>query len=198
MLTRKTLRLLNGAAPEGLLLRREELSLHQQALSVLEQAHEQAQALRDEAQAQAEAELAAARRQWEAQFWQQAQGLLDEWQQQREAEQAQLVTLAGNVLNEALQQILDEVDDAQRFHALLKQLLRQHPRQQQATLYCAPAQEEAISGWLAAQPPLAWTLCGDHALAADSLRLVTAQGELLIDWPTLRQQLLPALSEACA
>jgi len=191
----KTLRQLNGIAPEGTILRREEIARQEEAASIIALAHEQAQAIREEARAAAQAEYDTQRLEWEAAFWQQAQRLLDDWQQQRAAEEAQLVIVAGKVLNEALQQILDEVDDERRFHALLKQLLRLYPRQQQATLYCASAQEMAVSGWLAGQPLLSWTLCADPELAADRLRLVTTQGELLIDWRTLCQQLVPALAE---
>lgn len=191
----KTLHQLDGCAPPGNILRREEIAQQQQAVSIIEQAHEQAHLIREQARAEAQAEMEACRREWEATFWQQAQTLLADWQQQREAEEAQLVILAGKVLNEALQQLLDEVDDERRFHALLKQLLRHYPRQQQATLYCASAQEQAISRWLADQPQLSWTLCADPALAPDHLRLTTGQGELLVNWQTLRQQLAPALVE---
>lgn len=194
----KTLRLLNGITPQGTLLRGEEIDCQQQAVSIIEMAHEQAQAIREEAQAAAQAELIDRRREWEAAFWQQAQTLLDGWQQQREADEAQLVLMAGKVLNEALQHLLDEVDDERRFHALLKQLLRHYPRQQQATLYCASEKEQALSRWLAGQPQFSWTLCADPALAPDALRLVTGQGELLVDWGTLRQHLTPAAAEESA
>ncbi|MGP3591671.1 type III secretion system stator protein SctL [Vagococcus sp. WN89Y] len=191
MWTLKTLRQLNAIAPQGNILRREEIALSTQAVSIIELAHEQAEAIREQARAEAAAEAQTLKREWEADFWQQAQTLLTEWQQQREEDEAQLVILAGNVLNEALQQLLDDVDDARRFHALLKQLLRLYPRQQPATLWCASEQEQAVSGWLAAEPQLCWTLCPDPALAKDSVRLVTGQGELIVNWDTLRQQLLP-------
>lgn len=194
----KTLRQLNGSAPEGTLLKGEEIARQQQAVSIIEQAYEQAHIIREEARAAAQAEMQTLRREWEATFWQQAQTLLSDWQQQRDADEAQLVQLAGNVVNEALHQLLDEVDDARRFHALIKQLLRHYPRQQQATLYCASAQEPTVSNWLNRQGQLSWTLCADPALAPDKLRLVTGQGELLVDWHTLREQLIPEPARASA
>ena len=191
----KRLRLPDGSAPEGNLLRREELALRLEAAAIIELAHQQAQTIREQARAEAQAEREACQREWEASFWQQAQTLLAGWQQQRTDEETQLVVLAGKVVNKALQQLLDEVDDERRFHALLKQLLRHYPRQQQATLYCASGQELEINGWLAAQPQLCWTLCADPVLEPDRLRLITDAGELMVDWRTLRQQLAPALAE---
>ena len=191
----KSLRLPDGSAPAGNLLRREEIALGLEAAAIIELAHKEAQTIREQARAEAQAEREACQREWEAAFWQQAQTLLTDWQQQRAAEEAQLVVLAGKIVNEALQHLLDEVDDERRFHALLKQLLRHHPRQQQAMLYCASLQEQEIHGWLAAQPQLSWPLCADPMLAPDHLRLITDAGELMVDWQTLRQQLAPAPAE---
>lgn len=191
----KRLSLAEGSAPGGNLLRREEIALGLEAASIIELAHKEAQTIREQVRAEAQAEREACQREWEAAFWQQAQALLTDWQQQRTAEEAQLVVLAGKIVNEALQHLLDEVDDERRFHALLKQLLHHYPRQQQATLYCASLQEQEINGWLAAQPQLSWTLCADPALESDHLRLITDAGELMVDWQTLRQQLAPSLAE---
>lgn len=191
----KSLHLQGGSAPPGNVLRREEIALRLEAASIIELAHKQAQTIREQARAEAQAERAACQREWESLFWQQAQTLFADWQEQRAAEETQLVLLAGKVLNEALQHLLDEVDDERRFHALLRQLLRRYPRQQQATLYCASGQEQEINGWLAAQSQLRWTLCADPALEPDRLRLITDAGELMVDWRTLCQQLAPALAE---
>jgi len=191
----KSLHLQGGSAPPGNVLRREEIALRLEAASIIELAHKQAQTIREQARAEAQAERAASQREWEARFWQQAQTLFADWQEQRAAEETQLVLLAGKVLNEALQHLLDEVDDERRFHALLRQLLRHYPRQQQATLYCASGQEQEINGWLVAQPQLRWTLCADPALEPDRLRLITDAGELMVNWRTLYQQLAPALAQ---
>jgi len=191
----KSLHLQGGSAPPGNVLRREEIALRLEAASIIELAHKQTQTIREQARAEAQAERAACQREWESLFWQQAQTLFADWQEQRTAEETQLVLLAGKVLNEALQHLLDEVDDERRFHALLRQLLRHYPRQQPATLYCASGQEQEINGWLAAQSQLRWTLCVDPALEPDRLRLITDAGELMVDWRTLCQQLAPALAE---
>lgn len=194
----KTLHLQGGSVPPGNVLRREEIALGLEAASIIELAHKQAQTIREQARAEAQAERAASQREWEARFWQQAQTLFADWYEQRATEETQLVLLAGKVLNEALQQLLDEVDDERRFHALLRQLLRHYPRQQQATLYCASGQEQEINGWLIAQPQLSWTLCADPELEPDRLRLITEAGELMVDWRTLCQQIAPALAEESA
>ncbi|MGV7093289.1 type III secretion system stator protein SctL [Siccibacter turicensis] len=184
----KPIALLGGAVPDGPVLPREVLADHRAAQQILAAAHEQAAAILEAAREQAEHELATQRLSYEAQFWQQADEVLAGWQAQRQQEEAQLVTLADRLLNDALHQLLGDVPRESRFHALLHQLLRHHPRQQQATLYCAQSQEQALSDWLAEQPQLEWTLCGDPALEADALRLVTDRGELYIAWSTLREQ----------
>lgn len=111
----KSLRLPDGSAPAGNLLRREEIALGLEAAAIIELAHKDAQTIREQARAEAQAEREACQREWEAAFWQQAQTLLTDWQQQRAAEEAQLVVLAGKIVNEALQHLLDEVDDERRF-----------------------------------------------------------------------------------
>ncbi|KAF6662715.1 type III secretion system stator protein SctL [Enterobacteriaceae bacterium EKM102V] len=194
----KSLSLPEGCPASGTLLRREALALGLEATAIIRQAHQQAQAIREQARAEAQAEKEASQREWEALFWQQAQTLLTDWQHQRTAEEAQLVVLAGKVVNEALQQLLDEVDDERRFQVLIRQLLRHSPRQQQATLYCASGQVQQIADWLATQPSLRWTLYADPALEPDRLRLITDTGELVVDWRTLHQQLAPALAEESA
>lgn len=182
--------LLNGSAPQGNLLRAHEIEHHQQAEEILAQARQQADEILAAAHQQAEQQIAEQRLQCEAQFWQQADELLSGWQQQRQQDRQQLVTLAAQLLGQAMEQLLADFSDQQRFQALLRQLMRQHPRRQQATLFCAAAQLESVEAWLAAQPALCWQLSSDEQLSADQLRLVTEQGELQIDWSSLCQQLV--------
>ncbi|KOC91378.1 type III secretion system stator protein SctL [Winslowiella iniecta] len=192
MWTLRKITLLNGNEPPALLLRAEQIVRHQQAEAILAAAQQQAQQILAAAQQQAEQTIAQQREQCENQFWQQAETVFSDWQQQREQDEQQLVTLAGQLLNQAMGQLLHDFTPEQRFRALLQQLLRQHPRQQQATLYCNGRQREAIETWLAQQPQLSWQLSSDEQLTADQLRLVTGQGELHIGWSSLCQQLAPA------
>ncbi|MBP2169583.1 type III secretion protein L [Erwinia toletana] len=181
--------LLNGEPATGNLLRAQEIATHQQAEAILAQAQQQAQEIVAAAQQQAAQHIAEQREQCEARFWQQADQMFSDWQQQRQQDQQQLVPLAEQLLSQAISQVLDDFTPQQRFRALLQQLLRQHSRQQQATLWCASAQQDEISSWLAQQPQLAWQLSFDEQLPVDQLRLVTEQGELQIGWAALCQQL---------
>lgn len=181
--------LLDGAAPQGELLRAEQLQMQQQAAEVLAQAQQRAEKIIAAAQQQADEHIAEQRLQWEAQFWQQADTLLSGWHQQRQQDEQQLVSLATQLLNQAMTQLLGEFSDEQRFHALLQQLLRQHSRQQQATLWCASSHYATVSAWLAQQSQLAWQLSSDEQLPDDQLRLVTEHGELQVSWSMLCQQL---------
>ncbi|MCU5773688.1 type III secretion system stator protein SctL [Erwiniaceae bacterium BAC15a-03b] len=185
----KKISLLNGEQATGNLLRAEEIATHQQAEMILAEAQQQAQEILAAAQQQAEQHIAEQREQCEAQFWQQADELFSSWQQQRQQDEQQLVTLAEQLLTQAITQVLDDFTPQQRFRALLQQLLRQHARQQQATLWCATAQQQEVSAWLAQQPQLEWQLSFDEQLPVDQLRLVTDQGELQIGWAALCQQL---------
>ncbi len=181
--------LLDGAPPQGELLRAEQLQMQQQAAEVLAQAQQRAEKIIAAAQQQANEHIAEQRLQWEAQFWQQADTLLSGWHQQRQQDEQQLVSLATQLLNQAMTQLLGEFSDEQRCHALLQQLLHQHSRQQQATLWCASCHYATVSAWLAQQSQLAWQLSSDDQLPQEQLRLVTEHGELQVSWSTLCQQL---------
>ena len=102
----KPIALLDGAVPDGPVLPREVLADHRAAQQILAAAHEQAAAILEAAREQAEHELATQRLSYEAQFWQQADEVLTGWQAQRQQEEAQLVTLADRLLNDALHQLL--------------------------------------------------------------------------------------------
>lgn len=189
--------LLDDCDIRGNVLRAEHIVDHQHAQDIIAVAQQQANNMLLAAEQQAQQEMEQHLQEYQAQFWQQANILLEGWQQQRQQEQQQLVTLAEQLLNQTMRQLLGDFTSEQRFSALLQQLLKQHSHQQQATLYCASVQQQAIAEWLAQQPQLVWQLNSDKQLFPDQLRLVTQQGELHVDWPTMYQQLtsLPAIIE---
>lgn len=164
--------------PQQALLSREALAQQQQAQQIIMAAEQQAQA-----------ESAALLEQEQTQFWQQAQTLFDDWHQQRETQQQQVVTLASQLLAQALAHCLAEVPPTERLQALLTQLMNRSPSETQATLYCAPCQQSPLAAWLSARPALRWQLTPDEQLERDALRLVTAQGELHISWQALCESL---------
>ncbi|YCH31141.1 type III secretion system stator protein SctL [Erwinia sp. D4-22] len=178
--------------PQQALLSREALVQQQQAQQIIMAAEQRAQMLLDDAHQQAQqilqqaqAESTALLEQEQTQFWQQAQTLFDDWHEQRETQQQQLVTLAGELLAQALTHCLAEVPPTERLQALLTQLMNHAPSETQATLYCSPCQQSPLAAWLSAHPALRWQLTPDEQLERDVLRLVTAQGELHISWQAL-------------
>lgn len=187
----KTITLLNGSEPPGKLLRAAEMDCHQQGKAIIANAQQQAEAILTQAHQQAEHYLTQQRNEQETRFWQQAGVLFTDWQQQQELQEQQLVSLAEQLLSQAMRQLLEDFTPEQRYRTLLQQLLRQHPRQQQATLYCSGTQQEDIAACLSQQSHLVWQLSSDEQLTTDQLRLVTEQGELLVDWKSLSQQLIP-------
>lgn len=189
MLTRKTITLLNPGADLAPVIAQAQLLIQQQGQDVLQQARERAQALLEEAERQAEARLLCAQQGVERAFWHQAEPLLLSWQQQYQQLEAQVLEVMESVMTQALGQLLTEVPEPQRLAALLRQLLRAKTRDEQGSLCCHPAQQEAIADWLHGHPHLSWQLQPDESLAADSLKLVTAHGELHLDWQQAVHQL---------
>ncbi|MBV4368607.1 type III secretion system stator protein SctL [Erwinia phyllosphaerae] len=183
----------------GPLLTKEDLALHQQALTVLQAAEQQAQRKLAEAEQQAQAMLAEAQTRCDAAIAQQQQAFLlqaDElfadWQRQQEQWQLALIPKAEALLVQAMSQLLAEQPASLQLAAMLQQLLKAQSRQAAATLYCAPESMAQVASWLTQHPQLDWQLISDASLASDSLRLATENGELSLDWPQLCAALIPS------
>ncbi|ATO33349.1 hypothetical protein DZA65_02367 [Dickeya dianthicola] len=192
MLTRRCLKLVAGTdVQEAELIRVEQLQQHQRGLAVMADARQQADALLDEARRQAHEAIAIATGQAERQFWQQADELLRGWQQEREQMESWLVAQCGQLLTDAMTRILKTVPDAERYPALLRQLLRTQGGEGRGTLYCHPERQAEVAAWLTEHSHLGWRLVSDDALAHDTLKLLTAQGVMTLSWQRAVEQLLP-------
>lgn len=191
MLTRKRIVLLNGDADLAPIISREQLKEHQQAQNILAQAERKAQMILDDADQQRQAQWMASRQQAELAFWQQADPVLAAWQQQYQRLEAQVVEVMDAVLVQALEQLVGEVPEPARLTALLRQLLRVKSADELGDLYCHPLQHEQIATWLEQRPHLAWQLYVDEALPTTCLKLLTAHGELHLDWQQAVQRLNP-------
>lgn len=187
----RKINLLEGCDSPGSLLLAEEIESYHQAEAILAEAQQQANEILASARQEADEYIAEQRRSCEGLFWQQAEVVMGDWQQQREQEASQLTSLAEKLLSQAMKQLLSDFSPEQRFSALLQQLLRQHSRQKQATLYCATHQQTDISEWLKQQAWFEWQLRGDDSLEEGQLKLVTESGELFISWDAICQQMLP-------
>lgn len=195
MLTRKRITLLNGEADLAPVITQAELAMQQQAGDILQQAQRQAGQILAAAGQEAEAVKLRAQQRAEQDFWQQADGLLVHWQQQQQQIESEILPVMDSVLTQTLEQLLTDVAEPQRLNALLRQLVREKLQLPQASLCCHPAQQQPIAAWLDAHPHLDWQLQPDETLPADSLKLVTAQGELCLDWQQAVSQLLPPQPE---
>ncbi|MBX9447455.1 type III secretion system stator protein SctL [Dickeya chrysanthemi] len=192
MLTRRRLKLVAGTdVQEAELIRIEQLQQHQRGLAVIEEARQQADVLLDEARRQAHESIAVATGQAEQQFWRQADEILRGWQQEREQMESWLVSQCSQLLNDAMTQLLKTVPDAERYPALLRQLLRTQGGEGSGTLYCHPERQADVSAWLTEHSHLGWKLSNDDALAQDTLKLITAQGVMTLSWQRAVEQLLP-------
>ncbi len=192
MLTRKRITLLNGAADLAPTIAQAQLDIQQQGADILQQAQRQAAQILAAARQEAEACKRRAQQRAEEDFWQRADGLLAHWQQQQQQAESEILPVMNSVLAQALGQLLTDVPDARRRDALLRQLLREKRPDEQATLCCHPSQQQPIAAWLETCSHLRWQLQPDETLPVDGLKLVTAQGELHLDWQlAVRQLLLP-------
>lgn len=187
---------------ESLVLTREAVAEHQQALTVMQLAERQAQQRLEQANREAEQLLAEAQlrigealktqaEQQQHDFAQQAQQLFTQWQEQEQQWQQALIPRAEALLSQAMIELLDQQPEAARLQATLAQLLKAQGRQAAATLICAPAYLPVVEAWLAERPQLVWEISADAALAPDQLILTTGQGELHLSWSRICETLLP-------
>ncbi|CAH6373991.1 type III secretion system stator protein SctL [Pantoea agglomerans] len=191
MLTRKKIALLNGADDLTPVISQSVLTFQQQGENILRQAQQQAEQILAAAEEAAEACKLRAQARAEEDFWHQADILLAHWQHQQRQSESEILVIMDSVLTLALKQLLTEIPETQRLNALLRQLLRDKMQAEQASLCCHPSQQQPIGDWLATHTHLNWQLQPDETLAVDDLKLVTAQGELHLDWQQAVRQLLP-------
>lgn len=189
MLTAKQISLLQGVDDLAMVIDRQQLQRQQQAADVLAQAQQQAAALLEQARQQCAALQLEARQQAEQRFWQQADEILQAWRRHYQQLEEQVTDVMTTVVTQALAQLLTEAAEPERITALLRQLLRAKSVEEQGTLYCHPPQQSQIAQWLQQHPQLAWRLTPEASRPGDSLRLVTSQGELHLDWQQAVQQL---------
>lgn len=191
MLTSKKIALLNGADDLTPVISQPMLIFQQQGEEILRQAQQQAEQILAAAEEEAEACKLRAQERAEQDFWHQADILFTNWQHQQRQSESDILVMMDSVLTLALTQLLTEIPETQRLNALLRQLLRDKMQPEQAILCCHPSQQQPIGDWLATHTHLNWQLQPDETLAVDDLKLVTAQGELHLDWQQAVRQLLP-------
>ncbi|MGM3175392.1 type III secretion system stator protein SctL [Dickeya lacustris] len=192
MLTKRRLTLVAGTdIDDSPVISAGQLQQHQQGLAVIDVAHQQANALLEQARQQAQEAIAHATSQAEQQFWHQANDILQGWQQEREQMETWMVSQCGQLLNEAMLQLLTTLPDAERYPALLRQLLRTQGGGGHGRLYCHPEKQSDVSAWLSEHNHLGWVLSGDESLAHDTLKLMTPQGVMTLSWQQAVASLLP-------
>lgn len=167
-------------------------AVQQQAEQILQQAQFQAQQVIEQAHYDAQQQVSDLLANSEAEFLSHAENLFAGWQAQQIEQEAMIVQRASELLNQVMTRLLEDTSPAQQMNALLRQLLQAQPRGQQATLWCHPANKEAIASWLETRPHLTWERQFDESLEADQLLLETPSGELRIGWQALKTQLLRA------
>ncbi|MDO7895772.1 type III secretion system stator protein SctL [Pseudomonas citrulli] len=181
MLARRTLEL--RPEGQGLLqpyIARETLVDCARAQRVIEHAREQAAQLLEQASEVAEAKVLKA----QAQFWAKADALLATWEAQRQAMWEQIEASAARLVNEALQTLLDEVPEAARIDALVRQLAHRQRDPADATLRCHPDDLASLTRSLDGADPRPWTPVADAGMDRHQVKLQTPGGTFLLDWPS--------------
>ncbi|OSN02629.1 MULTISPECIES: type III secretion system stator protein SctL [Lonsdalea] len=193
MLTRKQLKLVTGTETrEETVIKADRLQQHQRGLEVIETAERQAEDLLAEAESRARVEAGRTVHQAEARFLRQADDILRGWQQERALMEAFVAEQAGQVLSDAMRQLVQEIPDEQRTSALLRQLLRNQSGEGRGVLYCHPEQQPQVEIWLNDHAHLGWQLAIDDVLDKDELQLMTPQGVMNLSWRRAVEQLVPA------
>jgi len=186
---------------EGVMLPAAAIQQQQQASALLEQtqahcdellreAENQAAQILHQASLEAEQQIAQQRATAEQAFWQQTQRLFDDWHHARQQQDNQLLTRAQHLVTAAFSQLLAELPDNEKIHALLSQLLQASDRRNEATLFYHPQHEASLRHWFTVNPHLPWALRADEQQIPETLLLQTSQGEFTISWDSLQQRLL--------
>lgn len=163
-----------------------------QAQCVLAHARVMAEELLSTAQTESDTRLEVAHHT----FWKRANAQLKRWQSEHQTQCKEMESNATAVVNQALQQLLDDVPPQARIAALLKQLLRTQCPPLDATLRCHPHAHAHIREWLNTQTDTVWQLQIDERLDTQALVLATALGDFCIDWrSTTGLLLLPEATE---
>lgn len=187
MLARRKIELQPNASglPHALITRQTLIDCGQ-AHALLERTQQMADELLNKAQQASGIRLEQAQRE----FWQQANAQLEHWQREHRTMLDALESCATQLVNQALRHLLDDIPQHTQIDALLKQLLRAQCPPLSATLRCHPQAHETIRQWLSSQANSLWQLQSDEHLDAQALVLVTAQGDLRLDWPAAVESLL--------
>ncbi|WP_350239051.1 type III secretion system stator protein SctL [Pectobacterium colocasium] len=192
MLMTKTFVTLPGASrDETVIIPAERVAAHRHSRTLWEEANAQAETIVAQAHERAKTLCTQAVEEAEAAFWQQANTLLQGIRQDRTHLEKIVITQAGQLLCEALAQLLDKTPAPSRHHALLRQLLKQQQGESRGTLYCHPTQLADVQNWLEAHAHLEWRLASDEALESDAMKLITAHGVMSLSWRQATTQLIP-------
>ncbi|EHD21261.1 MULTISPECIES: type III secretion system stator protein SctL [Brenneria] len=192
MLTTKTFATLPGASrDDAVIIPAERVAAHRRCRTLWEEANVQADTIVAQAHEHARTLCEQAVENAEATFWQQANALLQGIRQDREHLEQTMVTQAGQLLRDALAHLLDKTPAPSRYHALLRQLLKQQQGEIRGTLYCHPAQLTDVQHWLDGHPHLEWRLASDEMLDNDAMKLITAHGVMSLSWRRAAQLLIP-------
>jgi len=173
------------------LLRREVLQQSLLAEELLDDARAQAQGILDTAQADAQALRQRCEEQARAEVWKHAQALLDDLRQQQQQTQATVIEAAQDLVQQALQIVLDEVPDSRKVSAVLRQLTSASANTESALIYCHPDQLALLAHSLEEQGLEGWALRGDPNLALDAISLRTEHGDFSLSWSALQRHLWP-------
>ncbi|MDY7564680.1 type III secretion system stator protein SctL [Pseudomonas sp. RTC3] len=188
MLVKRRLSLGSAAVLAEPIVRREDLADTQLASEVLDTARFQADQLLAQVQEHAQGLLDQAL----AEFWDTANGFLQSLEEQRVASQRDALASAEELLNLALERLLDETSLVERIRALARNLAASQVVETAGTLSCHPKILEPLGEWLAdSRFADHWQLKGDTSMPPDALRLSHANGAFDIDWRSLRRGLLP-------
>lgn len=192
MLTTKTfVTLPGGSRDETVIIPAERVAAHRRSRTLWEEANAQAETIVAEAHDRARTLCSQAVEAAEAEFWQQANVLLQGMQHDRMHLEKTMVTQMGQLLRDALAQLLDKTPVPSRHHALLRQLLKQQQGESRGTLYCHPVQLADVQNWLEAHAHLEWRLASDETLDSDAMKLITAHGVMSLSWRQATTQLIP-------
>jgi len=187
MIVKRRLSLWSSAVLAELVVRREDLEDAQMANELLTVARVDIEQMLAGAKQHAQEVLDQAL----AEFWGTANEFLQSLEELRLNAQRDAVASAEELLNLALERLLDETDLAERVRAMVRCLATSQMDEAAATLSCHPQLLDPLIEWLGNSRFVDyWLLKSDASMETNALRLSNASGAFDIDWHSLRRGLL--------
>lgn len=158
---------------------------HTQANQIIEQAKQQAQKHLEQAEVSAQEQVVSRINDIEQQIWAQANEALTQIRDSEARRWEEIEANATHVVLAVLRQWCSSLDEQQKLHIVIQQVIAAQKPITQGTLVCHPEQQHWVQSFLEDKSFLAWRVEGDADLSLGEVRLEVATGHFCCRWTSI-------------